>query len=1011
MDELNFTFKMPDDETLAKYISIKGEKGEKGDPTKLSQLDNDTGFVTASTDALTNYYTKTATDSNIATAITALDGELGVPEGFFTNASETVDGEGSLITLNDTANAVFKDIRIYGDTQQEDTPTPDNPVEVQVVTGDQIINISDDGQQSQSYTISLGDIELCKLGDYQDYIYKSGDSWYIHKETGKKTQDGTASVTYYNAPNAATAAQTDTAYFSISGYSGAKSGIDLKSDMFGTPYANANRIWGSSSDSVASFAKEGIAIDTSSLRLRLLKARMDDWDESLSASEKASLCKAWLNATTPTFYYALASAADEEITDKALIRQLDSLYAAHSYNRSTVLSVSGSLPAYLYVEAYNGNWNGTVAGLKNELANLADYDGVIDTKLAQKPYYFDSVEDMQAYDLKAGNMAITTGYYAYNDGGAGKYKIINSDLTADNGSVIDLTNGLQAILIVENDTVNVKQFGAKGDGTTNDSAAIANALKFRGNDYLKVKFNKSETYIASGTIYLYSNTEIDLDGATIKAPTELRMLTNEEAMAMTGYGVVKNISVRNGTFQGATGQVIFGLLHASNVKFEDINFLDCGRSTHTLDLGGCDHVLIRNCRFIGSYIAAADNYREVIQTDYATRGGLPYWEDASSPAYDGLPTTDVEVTGCTFEIGDGTHYPNAIGTHAVYGTVPIQRIRITNNIFKRFTFSAIRFLSIEGLVIDGNLFINDSTEATDQNIIAIRLVNDSLSTATYPTLYLKDIYISNNRFARTAGYIGMTAIDLAARTDCPAKGVFVNNNIYEGAWNTSSDGHDFLHMASVEDILIVENILREPKIAFYAAGTSAYFGTVIIRGNKIYAARDVYNATSGTLYPKNYTFENNVIEKDGVYMNSSRFHEQFTMSEDTTAAATEGKVIPFDTYNNALFAPNAQQKTLVPMFLHQFKAGGKISFESATSRDVVFKLNYWRVNAGGTKVMRQIRQYCEAGQRYEITLPEAFIDTSTLGKPTERDQVWLVVGVQSGDKIYSEGTELYINGY
>lgn len=39
--------------------------------------------------------------------------------------------------------------------------------------------------QSQSYTIDLGSTELCKIGDYQDYIYKSGNDWYVHKETGK----------------------------------------------------------------------------------------------------------------------------------------------------------------------------------------------------------------------------------------------------------------------------------------------------------------------------------------------------------------------------------------------------------------------------------------------------------------------------------------------------------------------------------------------------------------------------------------------------------------------------------------------------------------------------------------------------------------------------------------------------------------------------------------------------------------------------------------------------------
>lgn len=46
MADLKLKFKMPDDETLAKYISIKGEKGEPGDPTKTSQLENDSDFTT-----------------------------------------------------------------------------------------------------------------------------------------------------------------------------------------------------------------------------------------------------------------------------------------------------------------------------------------------------------------------------------------------------------------------------------------------------------------------------------------------------------------------------------------------------------------------------------------------------------------------------------------------------------------------------------------------------------------------------------------------------------------------------------------------------------------------------------------------------------------------------------------------------------------------------------------------------------------------------------------------------
>ena len=46
MDELKFKFSMPSDETLAKYIPIKGEKGDGPGATKTSELVNDSDFTT-----------------------------------------------------------------------------------------------------------------------------------------------------------------------------------------------------------------------------------------------------------------------------------------------------------------------------------------------------------------------------------------------------------------------------------------------------------------------------------------------------------------------------------------------------------------------------------------------------------------------------------------------------------------------------------------------------------------------------------------------------------------------------------------------------------------------------------------------------------------------------------------------------------------------------------------------------------------------------------------------------
>ena len=45
--------------------------------------------------------------------------------------------------------------------------------------------------QSASYPINLGDIELCKIGDYQDSIVKDNGKWYLNKRTKKGTLNGT----------------------------------------------------------------------------------------------------------------------------------------------------------------------------------------------------------------------------------------------------------------------------------------------------------------------------------------------------------------------------------------------------------------------------------------------------------------------------------------------------------------------------------------------------------------------------------------------------------------------------------------------------------------------------------------------------------------------------------------------------------------------------------------------------------------------------------------------------
>ena len=70
-----------------------------------------------------------------------------------------------------------------------------------VVSGTQLDNITvypmlERGYLPTTYSPYFIPIELCKIGDYQDYIYKQNNKWYIHKDIGKITDDaGSLNIT------------------------------------------------------------------------------------------------------------------------------------------------------------------------------------------------------------------------------------------------------------------------------------------------------------------------------------------------------------------------------------------------------------------------------------------------------------------------------------------------------------------------------------------------------------------------------------------------------------------------------------------------------------------------------------------------------------------------------------------------------------------------------------------------------------------------------------------------
>ena len=127
----------------------------------------------------------------------------------------------------------------------------------------------------------------------------------------------------------------------------------------------------------------------------------------------------------------------------------------------------------------------------------------------KKPYYFDTVADMKAYQgLKAGDMAVTLGYYEANDGGGAEYRIVK---TSDQ-YIEELENNLYAELIIKDSIINLKQVGLKNNDINFDNSIILNYI-FNNNNYTNYQY-----FIPDGIFYLLNSVIINrrCDGFILK---------------------------------------------------------------------------------------------------------------------------------------------------------------------------------------------------------------------------------------------------------------------------------------------------------------------------------------------------------------------------------------------------------------------------------------------------------------------------------------------------------------
>lgn len=176
--------------------------------------------------------------------------------------------------------------------------------------------------QSHDYTVDLGTIELCKLGDYQDYIYKSGDDWFLHKDINREYLDGSSDEQWVRQM---IGGDFTTAWFQHT-FEYPSIATNERLYILSNNFTNIGSISYQNTT-------EGMGTLQGSVRFR--------WQ--MTTIQNLTNWRAWLGTHPTAVYYMMDTPIETQITDATLISQLDAIHqflTRYGYNST----VSGNLP-------------------------------------------------------------------------------------------------------------------------------------------------------------------------------------------------------------------------------------------------------------------------------------------------------------------------------------------------------------------------------------------------------------------------------------------------------------------------------------------------------------------------------------------------------------------------------------------------------------------------------------------------------------------------------------------
>lgn len=228
--------------------------------------------------------------------------------------------------------------------------------------------------------------------------------------------------------------------------------------------------------------------------------------------------------------------------------------------------------------------------------------------------------------------AFTQGYYTSGDTGGAQYNYDSTDTTSpdDGGSVIVAADGGRWKL-VRNAGITVRQFGAKGDGTTDDTASIQAAITY-ARSFSGVQsrlFWNYGVYKVTATLTFGTSQWVDFEpGVTVNAildvNTPLFSCAAQTGLYLYGNGATLNGNRAAVTLTNNGNQTAFYLYGTKNFCIKNFVINNFGFDSITLTgdttgSGACTNGTIDNCIVSSS----GRNGVSIIHADTVTiQGGL-----------------------------------------------------------------------------------------------------------------------------------------------------------------------------------------------------------------------------------------------------------------------------------------------------------------------------------------------------------------------------------------------------